>query len=392
MRIVLTGGGTGGHLTPLEPIIEALRRQYLIQKDSLPKSLDPERLEISFFGTADRPTKEFFASYDVKTTAIPSGKLRRYASAATLSDLLLRLPIGVVKAIVVMWRTMPDIVISKGGYGSLPIVVAATFYRIPILLHESDVAIGLANTFTTRFAGAIALGFAETKPALGKRQAKAVLTGTPVRSRFGKIAPEVAKRSFGFAPADNVVLVIGGSQGATQLNEALLKILPRLVLECGVIHITGPEHYTKITAVAGELLAASSRKNYYKPYPYLPDTVVEAQTAADVVVSRAGATTLAELARLRKPILLVPLPGAANDHQRLNAQVFERAGAARVLDPNNLGENLFERSILELLNNDTVRATLTHNIARFDHPTAATTIAEIAFKLAAGLVPTSNPA
>ncbi len=387
MRIVLTGGGTAGHLVPLEPIIEAIRTLYLEQKGVLPPRLDPEKLDITFLGITDEKTRAFFSHFDIRAFHIPSGKLRRYASAFNLIDLLLVLPLGILKALWMMWRFMPDVVVSKGGYGSLPVLLAALFYRIPFLVHESDAVSGIANRYAARFAAAITVGFTSTRDQMKQYHYKTFVTGTPVRLRFGQISPAEAKRSFGFNESDLIVLVMGGSQGALQLNEVLLQVLPELVLEAGIIHITGEDHFTKISAVASELLQSSSRKQYYKPYPYLAQTVIEAMTAADVVVSRAGATSLAELTRLRKPSLLIPLDLAAGDHQRLNAQAYEHVGAARVLDPTNLAKNLFLRSILDLLKNQQLRQELSHNMAQLDNPRAARDIAELVFKLAQGLVP-----
>lgn len=387
MRIVLTGGGSGGHLVPFEPIIEALRTAYHEQKQTLPQRVDPEQLELRFVGVVDAATREFFKHFDVATTHIPSGKVRRYASALTITDLLFFLPWGIIKALWTCWLIMPDVILSKGGYGSIPVVCAAIFLRIPLLLHESDVTSGLSNSFAARFAAAITLGFTATANEFKAYQYKTFVTGTPVRDRFGRISVVEAKRAFGFAPTDLVVLIMGGSQGAQAINEVVLQVLPELILEAGIIHLTGQTHYTKIIAVATELLEASSRKETYHAYPYLADTIIEAMTAADVVVSRAGATTLAELTRLRKPMLLIPLAGAANNHQRQNAQAFERAGAARVLDPDNLGKNLFLRSLHDLMANQTLREQLATNLQLLDRPHAAREIADLAMKLAAGFVP-----
>ncbi|MEX1997074.1 MAG: UDP-N-acetylglucosamine--N-acetylmuramyl-(pentapeptide) pyrophosphoryl-undecaprenol N-acetylglucosamine transferase [Candidatus Andersenbacteria bacterium] len=387
MRIVLTGGGTGGHLIPFEPIIESLRTVYLEQKDSLPERIEPTKLDLFFIGIVDDKTRTFFKHYDVAAYHVPSGKLRRYASHLTFFDMLGRLPVGIVKALYLMWKIMPDVIVSKGGYGSIPVLIAAAFYRIPFLLHESDAVSGLANRLAARFAAAITVGFAATREEMSRYQHKTFVTGTPVRHEFGRVSVAEAKQAFGFKVSDMVILVVGGSQGALALNEVLLQVLPELILQAGIIHITGDNHFTKITTVANELLESSSRKEFYKAYPYLTDTVIEAMTAADIVVSRAGATTLAELTRLRKPSLLIPLPGAAYDHQRLNAQIYERAGAARVLDPANLGRNLFLRSLTDLLEHEYLRHELARALTPLDHPQAGRDIALLTFKLAMGLVP-----
>jgi UDP-N-acetylglucosamine--N-acetylmuramyl-(pentapeptide) pyrophosphoryl-undecaprenol N-acetylglucosamine transferase len=387
MRIVLTGGGTGGHLTPLEPIIEALRQMHLERKGTLPKKLEPDTLDLSFLGIVDTATRDFFAHFDVAATHIPSGKLRRYVSSLTIIDLLFRLPLGIVKALWHVWLIMPDVVVSKGGYGSFPVVVAARFYRIPILLHESDAVMGLANRRLAGLASAIAVGFAATRERLKRWQYKTIVTGTPIRRQFSAPDRTRARSVFGLAPDATVLFVFGGSQGAQQINELLLAILPALVTEYAIIHITGKDHFLPISTVAEELLQGSPHREKYKVFGYLTDTMDEAMAAADVIIARSGATSISEIAHVRKAALLIPLAQAAGDHQRENASLLESAGAARVLDPANLSKHLFERNIRELLGDPKLRQQLAANLAQFDYPAAARDIAEITFKLISGLVP-----
>lgn len=388
MKIVLTGGGTGGHVTPLEPIVEALRARYHEEKSSLPSRVDPEDLEIVFVGVVDESTKAFFAHIDVPTTHISSGKMRRYASKQTITDILFSLPLGVMKAMYVIWKIMPDAVISKGGYGSIPTVLAAAYHRIPILLHESDTAPGATNTAFMRFASVISLGFDEVKAYAPKWSYKMFTTGTPVRSEIRSVTQVDAKEKLGFPKSDKLLLVMGGSQGAQQINEYLLKSLPKLITEMAILHITGPDNHKAVQTVAEEVIAHSPRKKMYKAVPYLTDQMKYALAAADGVVSRAGATSLGEIAALRKPALLIPLDHAAQDHQRKNAQAFESAGAAIVLDPTNLGSNLFYQNIVRLMQDPETSAILQRNLAALDQPDAAANIASLTFKLVQGFAPT----
>lgn len=387
MRVVLTGGGTGGHIIPFEGMIAGLRQHFFDTHETLPSRLGKQTIEIYFLGVDTPAARETFSKYDVPLVSIPAGKLRRYFSWRTIIDVLFKVPAGLLFALFHLYRLMPDVVISKGGYGSFPTVVAAAFYRIPILLHESDVQPGLTNVRLARLASAIAVGFTEARSRYGKWQYKTVLTGTPARLELENITSKEAKAYFDIPPSEHVVLVFGGSQGAEQINEILITILPRLLLEAAVIHITGPDHYTAVSTVAKEILAQSSRKHLYKVYAYLGKEMRAALVAADSIVSRAGATVLAEIARLRKPALLIPLPGAASDHQRLNAQAFEAAGAALVLEPNNVSPHLFERNLERLIHDQEARSRLIANVTQMDHPEAAQKIAELAFTLAKGLAP-----
>lgn len=387
MRIVLTGGGTGGHVLPFGAVVSALRTQFAATHGQMPGRLDPKQLTITFMGVADTTAREFFASHDVRVVNIPSGKLRRYTSGLTVIDLLVRLPTGILVGLVRMYFEMPDVVVSLGGYGSVPSVLAAAFYRIPILLHAPDATLGLANRRLVRRAAAVSLAFEETRKDLGKRAYKGVLTGTPVREDLQRFSREEARRLFGIPKDEHVLLVIGGSQGAKQLNEVLLQILPKLVVDVTVLHITGKDHFEAVSTVAGELLAQSSRKEFYKPFPYLTDEMAPALIAADSIVARAGASTLTEIAALRKPALVVPLEGAARDHQRANAHAFENAGAALVLDPTNLTPNLFENNVRRLTGETETRTHMTQNLTRLDHPRAAYEIADLTLKLAQGFAP-----
>jgi len=387
MRIVLTGGGTGGHLVPLQPLIETLRTVHQEKKEKLPRWIDRDNLQIYFMGVADEQMEQFLNDLGVKVVKIPAGKLRRYSSPRTFTDLLFRLPVGLMKAMWQMWRVMPDVVISKGGYGSLPVGLAATIYRVPLLLHESDAVMGLANIIMANWAEVITVGMPATRHNMRYHKRKTILTGTPVRKGLARESKAASKRMFDIDEDEPVLLVMGGSQGATKINEMALEILPIILEEMAVIHITGEDHIEQVKKEARELIGPSDRENYYKPVGYLKEKMGPALMAADLVITRAGATSLAELAHLRKPTIIIPLPSSAQDHQVTNAQVFEVADAARLISQENLGKTMLVQNIKDLMESEQMRETLSANIRRFDYPNAARDISKIAFKLATGLVP-----
>ncbi len=387
MVILLTGGGTGGHIVPFEPILEALRSQFIQDKASLPEYVEPDHLEIHFIGMLTPQAEKMFKDHSIPATHIRAGKLRRYTSILNIFDLLFWLPVSILAAIIHVWRLMPDVVVSKGGYGSLPVVLAATFYRIPILLHESDAVPGNTNAFLFRFASAVTVGYDNVRLALPKWSYKVFVTGTPVRSSLTAIAKQEAKKRLHFPLDRPVLLVMGGSQGAKQINEVLLQVLPDLLTVASVLHLTGEDHFQAVSTVTKELLANSPNKQFYEAKPFMGSDMSLALSAADAIVSRAGATSLAEIARLRTPSLIIPLDGAANDHQRKNAQAFESVGAALVLDPTNLGTNIFKNNVMQLLQDQAVRAALQTNLVRLDFPQAPQHIAALVFQLARGLAP-----
>ena len=194
-----------------------------------------------------------------------------------------------------------------------------------------------------------------------------------------------SKRHFGFSDDEQVILVVGGSQGAQQINELLLHHLAFFVAEAGIIHVTGQENFKAVSTVAQELITNSPRRTQYKPFPYLQDDMEIALAAADVVVSRAGATTLAELARCRKAAIIIPLLGSAGNHQLMNAQVFEKAGAVLVLETSSTsGKELFKHNVQTLLADEGLRKRLQDNIGKLDTPQAGEQIADLAIRLGTG--------
>jgi UDP-N-acetylglucosamine--N-acetylmuramyl-(pentapeptide) pyrophosphoryl-undecaprenol N-acetylglucosamine transferase len=391
MRIILTGGGTGGHIMPFESIVEALRKEYAEKKETLPGFTDPELLEISFLGIITPEAVEFFKRYEVSAINIPSGKMRRYASALNIIDIILRLPLGIIIALIQVWKIMPDVVISKGGYASIPTCIAAIIYRIPILLHESDVVPGSSNAFVMKFASAITLGFAVSREYLKQFEKKLFVTGTPTRMLLSEEKNSGSKQQFGIPETEHVLLVMGGSQGAQQINDALIASLPVLIEKMAIIHITGEAHHVAIEKVSQEFLAKSARKDMYKSFPTLQGAkMTQALMASDSAVTRAGASSLAEIARLRIPALIIPLAGAANDHQRKNALAFEAAGAALVLDPVNVSPHLLTQEVERLISDEQLRTAIVNNIKALDFPHAALDIATLAIELASGYVPSKK--
>ena len=391
MRIVLTGGGTGGHIMPFESIVEALRSKFAEKQSTFPSFTDPELLEISFLGIVTAEATEFFNRYQVPTYNIPSGKMRRYASAMNIVDIAFRLPLGVIIALIQMWKIMPDVVVSKGGYASMPVCIAAIIYRIPILLHESDVVPGSSNAFVMRFAAAVTLGFAVSRQYLQEYEKKLFVTGTPTRTLISDDRKKESKQEFGIPAEEHVLLVMGGSQGAQQINDALIASLPELIGNMAIIHITGEAHHVAIEKVSQEFLAKSPRKDMYKSFPTLKGAkMTQALMASDSAVTRAGASSLAEIASLKIPSLIIPLDGAANDHQRKNALAFEAAGAALVLDPTNVSPHLLTQEVERLITDQQLRTAIIENIKALDFPHAALDIATLALELASGYLPSKK--
>lgn len=341
-RILLTGGGSGGHVYPLLAVVEVLRGL----------DLGDEKLDLVYLGPKD-DYHALFEALDVRCFELYGAKLRRYASLQNLLDV----PKFFIALLQAWWRLfllMPDAVYSKGGPGALPVVLAAWFYHIPVLIHESDMVPGLTNRISSWFAKRIAVSFEEAQKHFSIR--KVAWTGHPERKsiRHPGLGRDGAKAQLGFLPAEPLVVVIGGSQGSQRINDVVLGGLPLIAQHAAVLHQTGPnnEEEVKQLAQAGMLGVEGSvaARHPWKVVPYIVE-VGTALQAADVVISRAGSGSIFEIAAFGRAAILIPLAESANDHQRLNAITFASAGGGVVIEEANLVPGIVARKVAELITN-----------------------------------------
>lgn len=361
-RVVLTGGISGGHTFPLIAVARVLRTRY------------PQGIEILYVGARGVLESSSMGGEHIPTKPVLFGKMRRYFSLLNYLDFF-KLPLGFIQALWHLLVFMPDVVFSKGGAASVPVVLAARCYGIPVLIHDSDAVAGRANIFLGRFVQKIAIAYPGASIFFPSQ--KTVLTGNPVREEIMSGSRVGGLERFGLDPNKKTVFVVGGSQGAQGLNKALLKVLP-MVLTKGVqvIHQTGVNHLDGMVALATEL-GVPTENGHYHPKGFLSaQEMGDALAVADIVVSRAGAGSIAELAAHRKAVILVPLPMAANDEQRQNAYDIAATGGALVLEEANLGEHLFLESLESLLRNDAVRVEMGESLKSFYHPDAAERIVD----------------
>ena len=317
-RILLTGGGTAGHVTPNLALLPALRE----------RGFAPE-----YVGDGRGIEKQLAEAAGLRFHAIQTGKLRRYASVQNLLDPF-RIAIGILQSVGLLLRHRPAVVFSKGGFVGVPVVLAAWLTRVPVVVHESDLTPGLANRISFPFARRICLSFHETEEMLAGRPT--TYTGTPVRGELRSGDRARGCERFGLDPARQTVLVFGGSQGARAINEQVRAALDRLPDALQVLHVCG----------AGNLDPDLEGRPRYRQFEYLREEFGDALACADVVVSRAGANSLAELIAVRKPAIVVPLPTAASRGDQIdNARVFETRGYGRVLPQEELAP---ERLVSEL--------------------------------------------
>lgn len=325
-RIVMTGGGTAGHVTPNIALIPRLKKMGY---------------EIHYIGTKDGIERGLIEAQGISYHSISAGKLRRYLDLKNLTDTF-RVVRGFNDAMSVLRKLKPDVVFSKGGFVSCPVVWAAKMRGIPAIIHESDMTPGLANKLSIPFARKICYTFPETKDYIPKE--KGVLTGIPVRESLFSGKAELGKRLCGFNDKLPVMVIVGGSQGSQVLNNAIRGILNELLKKFQICHMCGK----------GNVDQSLNNLSGYKQFEYINEELPHVFAMADLVVSRAGATTIYELLALKKPNLLIPLSKqASRGDQILNSESFEKQGFSKVLMEEELNSKSFMENVEELYNGRT---------------------------------------
>ena len=320
-KIVLTGGGTAGHVTPNIALLPALREA----------GFDPY-----YMGSYEGIEKKLIADFDVPYTGIATGKFRRYLDIKNLTDPF-RVLKGFAEARKYLKELAPDVVFSKGGFVSVPVVRAAASLGIPCIIHESDMTPGLANKLCFPVASRVCCNFPETLQMLP--EGKGVLTGSPIRSELKSGNKLAGLEMCGFTAQKPVIMVIGGSLGAAAVNKAVREALPRLLEDFQVVHLCGKDKIDNL------LLTTQG----YKQFEYVKSELKDLFAMADVVISRAGANAICELLALHKPNILIPLPArSSRGDQILNAKSFEAQGFSLVIDEDDLTTHLLVEKVTEL--------------------------------------------
>lgn len=319
-KIVLTGGGTAGHVTPNIALIPELKKQGY---------------SISYIGSYEGIERKLIADLDIPYYPISSGKLRRYIDIKNLSD-----PFKVIKGLhqarKLLKKIKPDVVFSKGGFVSVPVVLAAKSRKIPCVIHESDMTPGLANKICIPCANRVCTNFPETIKHLPPQ--KAVLTGSPIREELFHGDKEKGLAFCGFTDEKPTLLIIGGSLGAVAVNNAVRSILPKLLEKFQIIHLCGK----------GKIDESLNGTKGYVQYEYIKEELCDLMAAADIMISRAGANAICEILALRKPNILIPLSAqASRGDQILNAASFEKAGYSIVIQEEDVTDQKLYEAVLQ---------------------------------------------
>ncbi len=364
MKILFTGGGTGGHFYPIIAVAEALNDQIREQKI----------LEPRLYYAAPEPfDREMLLAENIIFVQTSAGKVRRYFSLLNIIDLV-KTSWGVVRSVMRIFFLYPDVVFGKGGYTSFPTLLAARLFNIPVVIHESDAIPGRVNRWAGKFAKKVAVSYPDAATFFQKE--KVAFTGNPIRKEILTPAREGALEFLKLDLNIPIILILGGSQGATALNDAVLESLQELLEHYQIVHQTGPANLEEVKGRARIVLGDSQYASRYKPFGYLNDLALRMSAgAAALVISRAG-STIFEIACWGLPSIIVPLPGSAEGHQVKNAFSYARAGACSVIEQNNLTKTLLLSEIYRILDTPGLRQKMSEEARTFSRIDAAGVIAK----------------
>ncbi len=367
MKVVFTGGGTGGHFYPIIAVAEEIRAQARDRRLLMPQMhyLAPSAFD-----------QEALFENEIAFERIPAGKWRRYFSLQNFTDLFVTAS-GFVMALFALYRIYPDIVFSKGGFASVPVVLAAKTLGIPVMIHESDAKPGRANLMASKFAFRIGVAFDSAIPYFPKKvHGKIARTGVPIRRAVAQLETAGAHEELGLAAGIPTILILGGSSGAKAINDVVASSLPELVKDANIIHQTGKDNIKEVESLAKVLLEKSEYADRYHPFAYLNTLAIRRSAgAADLIISRAGITTIAEIALWKKPAILIPIPENVSHDQRMNAYAYAHTGAAIVLEQSNISPNLLVSEVRRLLSDVELRKQMSAKSDSFSSLDAAKIIA-----------------
>jgi len=364
MKILLTSGGTGGHVFATVAVARTLKNISETQGTAI---------DMLFVGP-DKFT-------ETKSKRILAGKLRRYFSLDNIVDLF-KMFIGFWQAFWSVFWFMPDVIFGKGGYGSFPVILVGLMFHIPIIIHESDSVPGLTNKIFAPFVKKISFSFSITEKFFSPK--KRIFSGHPIRKEVLSARKEEAKLKFNLAGDRPVLFFVGGSQGAQKINDVVLEILPKLLEKYEVIHQSGENNFKEVKSESDALILAQKLDNkYYHLFISLSDSEIgSAYAVADLIIARAGAGTIFEIAAMGKPSILVPLPSAAANHQVKNAYEFAKEEKAVVFEESNFTPNFILQEINNIFEDRKALSKMGENAKKFAIPNSSEIIAQEIIKIA----------
>lgn len=369
MKILFTGGGSGGHFYPIIAIAESIKK---IAKEN--KFIPPK---LYFFST--NPYNEgILFDHQIEYKKIIAGKMRRYFSIKNFFDLWKTLW-GIINAFFDLFDVFPDVVFGKGGYASFPTLVAARILRIPVFIHESDAIPGRVNKWAGKFASRIAVSYKEAEHFFPKD--KVAHTGQPIMQQKLEPITEGAFEWFEFEKSVPTIFIMGGSQGSETINNIILDSLEDLLPSFQIIHQVGPKNLEIIKQSASAILLDSKYKKRYRPFAYMNDLEIKmASGASTIVISRAG-STIFEIASWGKPSIIIPINEEISHDQTKNAFTYAKSGACSVIEEENLKTHIFISEIRRITENKDLYTKMSESAKKFFVPNASDNIARELLKM-----------
>ena len=372
MKILFTGGGTGGHFYPIIAITEALREQARVRK-----IINPQL----YYMAPDKYNPRALFDNELEYVPVPAGKVRRYFSILNFFDFFKTLW-GCFAALIKMFTIMPDVVFGKGGYASFPALVAARILRIPVMIHESDSKPGRVNTWAAKFARKIALSYESAAIYFKASKDKVAYTGNPIRQDILQPLTNGAHEFLKLEQGTPTVVVLGGSQGAQAINDVIIQALPELLNRYQIVHQVGRANLKEIVATTDLILKDHPYKYRYHPFDYLNELAMRMSAGvANVIVSRAG-STIFEIASWAKPSIIIPLPNSVSHDQTANAFAYSETGAASVIEENNLSAHILIEEIDRITNSPVISKTMSDRAMAFARQDSAKIIADAILDIA----------
>ena len=371
MKILVSGGGTGGHIYPALAVASLLEKQY--------------QAEVLYLGSDDGLENELAPAAGFPLAVIKAGKLQRYVSWSTVTGMA-RVPVGITQAVGIIRKFRPDVVFTSGGYVAVPAGLAARLNGVPLLMHQQDVPPNLSNRLIAPLATRISVTFADSLSYFPAR--KTLQLGNPVRQKIldmRQVSPQQARRQLELDPELPLLLVTGGSQGARHLNQVVCRTLPDLLPYCQVLQISGKLLLQETRELSEQAMAEldAGLRQRYRLVPYLNEEMPVALQAAELVLCRSGAATLSELAVLGKPSILVPLPPAiGSSPQEANAGMFGRSGAAQVIKDTDLKRELLVDRVKSIFTSNTLLQSMAEAVRTFARPDATQDIVAEVMRIA----------
>jgi len=366
MKILMTGGGSGGHFYPIIAVAQALR-DLITERKILPP-------ELYYISNNPYNTRILFDN-EIKFIAVPAGKLRRYFSLSNFTDLF-KTAYGCLSALMKVYSIYPDVIFGKGGYPSFPTLFAARILHIPVIIHESDSHPGRVNLWAGKFAKKIAVSYSTAAPYFGhKNLAKIAYTGNPIREG---IVPPLKNGAHEFLKLEEgtpVILILGGSSGSTIINDTIVEALPDLLNRFQIIHQTGRNNLDEIISTTGVILKDHPYAYRYHPFDYLSDLALRMSAGvADIVVSRSG-SVIFEIAAWNLPSILIPLSPEVSHDQTANALAYSSTGAASVVEESNLHAHILIAEINHIYDTPVIKDKMKEQAQAFSRLDSARLIA-----------------